>query len=185
MFGFGPFRATVAIARMLRLFILRHAKAEPLIPGKEDHERQLAPRGREDAGKMGTHLAQQKLVPEFALLSSAQRVQETWQYLSPPLPRQPQTATEPKLYNASPETLLDAVRAFPETVKSAAVVGHNPGLHGLALGLIPSGSAGQQKIYNEGLPTTGLVIVDFPVDRWRDIQPQTGGLTLFLAPSDL
>ena len=63
---------------MLRLLLLRHAKAERGQPGGRDHERALAQRGRDDAPRLGAYLVRHKLVPDLALVSTAARTRETW-----------------------------------------------------------------------------------------------------------
>ena len=46
------------------------------------------------------------------------------------------------------------------------VVGHNPGLHDLAVQLIASGDVEARERVTEKLPTSGLVVIDFPFDDW-------------------
>ena len=41
---------------MKRLYLLRHAKAEPAEPGQDDHARALTVRGMHDAGAMARYL---------------------------------------------------------------------------------------------------------------------------------
>jgi hypothetical protein len=43
-------------------------------------------------------------------------------------------------------------------------VGHNPGLHETARLLIAAGDVEIRERLNEGLPTAGLALIDFPVD---------------------
>ena len=67
---------------MKRLLLLRHAKsAWP--DGVEDHDRPLSDRGRRDAPRMGAYIAAAGLRPDFALVSSARRTQETWALVAP------------------------------------------------------------------------------------------------------
>ena len=42
---------------------------------------------------------------------------------------------EDQLYLASSEDILELIQAMPDTVASALVIGHNPGLHDCALAL--------------------------------------------------
>lgn len=67
---------------MKQLLLLRHAKsAWP--DGVADHDRPLADRGRRDAPRMGAYIAKAGLQPDFALVSSALRTQETWGLVAP------------------------------------------------------------------------------------------------------
>jgi phosphohistidine phosphatase len=62
------------------------------------------------------------------------------------------------------------------------VVAHNPGLHEVALMLIASGDIDARERLNEKLPTAGLVIIDFAIDDWSRLHPQSGRLERFVSP---
>ena len=61
---------------MLRLLLLRHAKAVPF-RGSRDHDRALTERGRSDAGLLGAFIATDGLTPRIAIHSGARRTRET------------------------------------------------------------------------------------------------------------
>lgn len=168
---------------MRRLLILRHSKAEALPQGGEDHQRGLTPRGHADAARMGQFLASHRLVPNLAVLSSARRVQETWASATATMKGAPRALTEPHLYNASFETILGVIQALPDT-PSAVIVAHNPGLHETAMRLVASGAPDAREQLSEGLPTSGLVIIEFPL-AWHEIAPATGRLERFVTPGTL
>ena len=65
------------------------------------------------------------------------------------------------------------------------MIGHNPGLHELALMLIASGDIEARERLREKLPTAGLVIVDFPIDDWGKLHPRSGRLERFVSPKTL
>ena len=56
------------------------------------------------------------------------------------------------------------------------LVGHNPGMHELALMLTGSGDAAGRKALDDNLPTSGLAIFDFEVDDWADVAFRRGRL---------
>ena len=62
------------------LVLMRHAKAEssPSGPIGGDIGRRLTERGRDDAAAAGRWLAEIGCVPDHALVSAAERTQETW-----------------------------------------------------------------------------------------------------------
>jgi phosphohistidine phosphatase len=62
------------------------------------------------------------------------------------------------------------------------VVGHNPGMHELALTLTGSGDAAAKKALEDNLPTAGLAIFDFATDDWNDVAFRRGKLVLFTSP---
>jgi phosphohistidine phosphatase len=170
---------------MPRLLILRHAKAEAASPAGGDHERPLAARGHDDAAKIGAYLRNADLAPKVAVLSSARRVQETWAGIVAELPLKPSSQTERQLYNATPEDILAVIRAIPGGESPAIVVGHNPGLHAIALYLIASGDAAARERLASGFPTSGLVVIDFPATSWSVVAPRSGKLQHFVSPSTL
>ncbi len=169
------------ITAMRRLMLLRHAKTERAAPGERDRDRKLMKRGRADASAIGAYMAHHGFLPDLALVSSAKRAQETWALVTPAFAKAPRTITDERIYNASPEALIGAIG---ETRKAhtLAVIGHNPGLHNLALQLIAGGDVGMRKELNEKLPTSGLVVIDLPVDDWALLHPHAGRLERFVSP---
>ena len=162
--------------------LLRHAKTERAEPGGRDRDRKLMKRGRDDATVIGNYMSDHGLVPDLAIVSPAARAQETWALVAAGFAKAPRMATDGRIYDAIPETLINLIG---ETRKAPAllVVGHNPGLHDLALQLIASGerrkSRGQ---INEKLPTSGLVVIDLPLDDWSALHPHVGRLERFVSP---
>lgn len=126
---------------MNRLIIMRHGKAERSSPGG-DFERGLTTRGASDATLMGRVLAEAGLVPDLALVSSARRTRETWAAASTAFPPARCLLLRP-LYHATAEVVLAEVEAQGEAVGTVMVVGHNPGLHDLTIGLLRQGGAGE------------------------------------------
>ncbi len=169
------------ITAMRRLMLLRHAKTERAVPGERDRDRKLMKRGRADAPVVGAYMAHHGLVPDFALVSPAKRAQETWALVAAAFAKAPRTVSDERIYNAIPETLIGVIG---ETRKAhtLVVVGHNPGLHDLALQLIASGDVDMREQLNEKLPTSGLVVIDLPVDDWSLLHPHAGRLERFVSP---
>ena len=79
--------------------------------------------------------------------------------------------------------LLGVIGDAHKKVHTLIVVGHNPGLHDLALVLIASGEAKARERITEKMPTSGLVVIDLPLDDWSLIQAQPGRLERFVSPS--
>jgi len=65
------------------------------------------------------------------------------------------------------------------------MVGHNPGLHDAARLLIAAGDVAARERLNEGLPTSGLLVIDFAGTDWKSLQPRSGRLERFIAPRSL
>jgi phosphohistidine phosphatase len=66
--------------------------------------------------------------------------------------------------------------------KRLMVVGHNPGMHELALALAGNGDATAKKALEHNLPTTGLAIFDFTIDDWNEVAFRRGTLVRFTTP---
>jgi phosphohistidine phosphatase len=87
------------------------------------------------------------------------------------------------LYGADPTQLLLSIRmAAADDPKRLMLVGHNPGMHELALTLAGSGDAAGRRALGENLPTAGLAVFDFAVDDWNDVAFRRGKLLLFVSP---
>jgi phosphohistidine phosphatase len=166
---------------MRRLLILRHAKTERAAPGERDRDRKLTERGRTDAPIIGAYLVHHDLVPDLALVSPATRAVETWALVASAFPKTPRVIPEDRIYNASASALAEIVRET-RGAPSLLIVGHNPGLHDLAVQLIASGDAETRERVNEKLPTSGLVVIDFPFTEWARLRANTGRLERFVSP---
>ena len=170
---------------MRRLMLLRHAKTETDAPSGKDQDRRLDDRGRSDAADVGAWMAKHRHVPDLVLVSTAVRAQQTWHIVTAAMKAmsQPQVADLPELYGAGPSQLLQIIHAVDsENPQRLLVVGHNPGMHELALGLIGSGDAAGRKVLSENLPTSGMAVIDFPILDWNDVSFRGGRLELFVSP---
>lgn len=122
---------------MHQLFLLRHARAESASAKISDHDRPLTPEGRQDAGRIGKAMRAAGLAPDVVLVSTSMRTQQTLETLEQHAvwDEWPNIDALPQLYMATPPQILNTLHDLPETVRSVLVVGHNPGLHMLALQL--------------------------------------------------
>ncbi|MCS7268215.1 MAG: histidine phosphatase family protein [Geminicoccaceae bacterium] len=171
---------------MRELLLFRHAKSAWDDPTLLDHERDLAPRGRKAAPRMGRLIAAQGLVPDLVLCSTAKRAVRTWELAAAELPRPVEVKRLASLYLAPPSRLLRIVRRQPDAVHRLLVVGHDPGLHRLALALVGEEDA---HVRNSGLiekfPTAALARIALPVEHWSEVGPGAGRLLAFYKPRAL
>ena len=119
---------------MRRVILLRHAKSSWDDPSLTDRERPLARRGRKDAPRMGKFLRKAGFVPDTVLCSSARRARDTWSLVADKLGKAPKPAIEEGLFMVAPRRLLARLRRLDDASETVLVVGHNPGLEGLAAG---------------------------------------------------
>src|SRR5262245_40648544 len=101
----------------MRLILLRHAKTEKAEPGQRDQERILTARGRSDAQVVGAYMARHKLVPDLAVVSSAQRTRQTWERLHPALAAEVPVSYEDRLYAAGANAILAVARETKSSVR--------------------------------------------------------------------
>jgi phosphohistidine phosphatase len=170
---------------MRRLLLFRHAKAESSETGREDRTRGLIERGRRDAVRIGAYMETHSLMPNRVIVSPAKRAQETWKHAADRLKPSQDATTVEKLYNAPAQTLFDLIKNTPATARTVLVVGHNPGLHEVALMLVASGDIDARERLCEKLPTSGLVVIDFAFDDWSQLHPRSGRLERFVSPKSL
>ena len=169
------------IAAMRRLMLMRHAKTERAEPGERDRDRKLTKRGRSDAPVIAAYMAHHGLVPDLALVSPAARTQETWALVAPAFAKAPRVMKDERIYDASPERLFNVI-AQTRGAHSLLVIGHNPSLHDVAMQLIATGDAEVRERAAEKLPTSGLVVIDCPIDDWSHLHPRSGRLERFITP---
>jgi phosphohistidine phosphatase len=171
---------------MRRLIILRHAKADPRHRGDaRDRERKLAPRGLEDAPRLGHYLAEQGIGIDMALVSDSARTQETFALAGAAYGRPIPLRLEPGMYDASASSLLTLVRASDDDIASLLLVGHNPGFAELANALAGTGEDKALSLMRSKFPTAALAIVDFDVAHWAEIALGGGRLERFVTPAML
>jgi phosphohistidine phosphatase len=167
---------------MRRLLLLRHAKTERAEPGERDRDRKLMERGRADATVIGNYLVRHRLVPDLVLASPALRAQETWAPIAAAFAKTPPVVTDARIYNAGSEALAELIQESSGGIRTLLVIGHNPGLHDLALQLIGSGDVRGRAALSEKLPTSGLVVIDFASDDWSLLHEHAGRLDRFVSP---
>ncbi len=170
---------------MRRLMLLRHAKAERSQPGERDRERRLADRGRRDAPRIGAYMARHGFIPDAAMVSPAARTRATWDLVAKALGEPPDATLDDRLYDASPGDIIAVIKDAGGEADALLVVGHNPGLHELAVGLIASGDRDTRERLGEGLPTSALVVIDLMLKAWTELRPRSGRLERFVTPRQL
>ncbi len=165
-----------------RIVLLRHAKADwPSVP---DKERPLADRGRMDAPAAGQWLAGTGIMPHLTLCSPATRTRETWKLVAHELPKRPKTVYEERLYEATVGDLLALLNETDEDTTDVLLVGHNPGMHGLADAL--AGEADPEtlgRIRRAGFPTSAIAVLEF-AGSWKRVEHGVARLTSYWAPHD-
>jgi phosphohistidine phosphatase len=116
------------------LHLLRHAKSS-WKEDVEDHQRPLNRRGRQAARLVGRHLPATAGAIDLVLCSSAARTRETLDLVLAEFAPRPRCLIEDALYLAAREELIERLQRLAESDINVLLIGHNPGLHELAVAL--------------------------------------------------
>jgi phosphohistidine phosphatase len=167
---------------MKRLYLLRHAKSSWDDPTLSDHDRPLAPRGRQAARVMAKHLRRKGISPQLVLCSPSRRTRQTLKRIAPALAESADVQIRSELYAASAADLLEVLRELPDEVESVMLIGHNPGLEDLAVSL--GGDGREIARVREKFPTAALATLEFSAG-WRELAPGSAELVDFVKPKEL
>lgn len=148
------------------LVVMRHAEAGNA-PGLPDRERPLTDRGEHDARAAGKIIG--GLKPDLVVCSPAVRTRRTAELLGLDAP----VETEREIWEAHPEELLDLLRRVDPDVRTLVLVGHNPGVYQLVLGLI--GSDDPPPGFPPGFPPGTAAVIRLP-GSWAEADFGTGRL---------
>jgi phosphohistidine phosphatase len=137
---------------MHRLHLLRHAKSS-WKEDVEDRERRLNRRGREAARRVGRRMPATVGELDLVLCSSAVRTRETLELVLAHYKVRPRILIEDELYAASSQKLMDRLRQLDEDDRNVLLIGHNPGLHELAITLANTNSVSFRVLASGKFPT--------------------------------
>lgn len=160
------------------LVLLRHAKSG-YPDGVADHDRPLAPRGIREAGLAGDWLREHLPDIGAVLCSTATRTRSTLELTGVNAP----VRYAERLYDATPGAVLDEINAVTEDVATLLVVGHEPTMSQLALGL--AGVRGtdpraEARVATK-FPTSGIAVLQVE-GVWRDLRLGGAALVDFHVP---
>jgi len=166
------------------LHLLRHAKSVPEDDGTGDHLRQLNRKGREDARLVGASLPAALGALDLVLCSTALRTRETASLVLAGFAGPPPVAFEDGLYLASVPELLRRLRRLDEGTRNVLLIGHNPGLHELALALAAAGSPSYAALADGKFPTAARA--SFAIDTgWAELGRSRHTLRDYVTPKSL
>ena len=171
---------------MRQLLLLRHAKSSWDDPQLSDHARPINLRGRQAAAAMAAEIKRLRLNPDLVLVSSARRTLQTLAALDP-WDNPPRIEPMDALYLASQGDLLDVLRGVAPAAQCVLLVGHNPGLHELAMLLAQAHAPVADKQMQRlaaGYPSGALCEFAVAVP-WSGLGDAGARLTRFLVPTDL
>ncbi|MEA2857924.1 MAG: phosphohistidine phosphatase, partial [Methylobacteriaceae bacterium] len=145
----------------------------------------LTNRGEEDSKRIGRYLSDEQLLPDLAIASDSRRTRQTLDLALKAANQHPRTRLERAVYLAEAHTLLDLIRRTPADIRALMIIGHAPGMADLATLLTGFGDRYAFARMNTKFPTSGLAVLDFPVERWEEVAEHEGRLDRFITPASL
>lgn len=159
------------------LVLMRHAKSDWGDPSLADHDRPLNRRGKRDSPRMAQWLAETGFMPDVVLSSSSTRTRETIGLMIEQWGAEPTVSFSKELYLATPDTILECIRAEAVEAQCLMVLAHNPSISYLASLL--SGDSIE-------MPTAAVAVFKVEVDQWHDMRESTPiELTEYMRPKAL
>jgi phosphohistidine phosphatase len=160
------------------LLLMRHAKSD-YPDGVDDHDRPLARRGVREAGVAGDWLRANVPVIDEVLCSTATRARQTLARTGIDAP----VRYNERLYGATPGTMIDEINEVADTVNTLLVVGHEPTMSAVAIGL--AGTQGTdatavQRI-SDKFPTSAIAVLTLAGD-WKSLELNRAALVGFHVP---
>ena len=165
------------------LHLLRHAKSGR-DEGVEDRDRTLSKRGREAARAIGKRLPRAIGAIDLVLCSSSARTRETADLVLAAFDARPRVLFEDGLYLVGEAALLRRLRRLDEASGSVLVIGHNPGLHRLAVALAAPKSPQFAALAEGKFPTTARASLRIDTD-WAGLERGQNYLTAYVTPKSL
>jgi phosphohistidine phosphatase len=162
------------------LVLMRHAKSD-YPNGVVDHDRPLAARGIREAALAGEWLRANLPAIDLVLCSSATRTRQT---LDRTEISAPVTYSE-RLYGATAGTMIDEINQVADDVATLLVVGHEPTMSHVALGLAEPDNSDHEaaKRISMKFPTSAIAVLSVPSGwPWSELQLSSAELTSFHVP---
>lgn len=158
---------------MKTVYIVRHAKAEGVLTS--DRDRKLTKAGIEDAKKMAKKLNMLGELPDYIVSSPARRALKTAKIFAEKFGYPVENiGLRDVIYESGPKDILRLIQRLDEKYQSVYIFGHNPVLSELANMLAIN--------FDQNLPKCGIVALDFPNMKWKDVYELRGSLRLYASP---
>ena len=156
---------------MKNVLLMRHAKSSWKDSSLPDHQRPLNKRGTRDAPRMGKFLQGQGISLDAILCSTAVRARETAVGLLKKYTFEGEVQYFDDLYQAGPEMIISILNKLPESIDTAMVIGHNPGMDDFL-----------EMVCDEcgHMPTASVAYIKYPIERWLDLRTETMGELVYL-----
>lgn len=160
---------------MKKLYVMRHAKSSWDDCALSDFERPLNERGLRTAPLVGELMKQNQFQIDIIISSPAERARQTAVKVKEAASFGSDVIFDEKIYEASPQRLLNILSEIVPTISAVLLVGHNPGLEDLIR--ILTGAL-------EPMPTAALAVIDLNIENWNELTADTGKLVKVFRPKE-
>jgi len=174
-----------ATASTKTLYLLRHAKSSWSEPELADFDRPLNKRGRKARYAMAQYMDDKGYIPEIIICSTAKRAAMTLDAIRPVAGKTCEIRMDDGLYLADPKALAHRIEQIDPGINSVLMIGHNPGLHMLALALAQPATSEDYGGLQIKYPTAALCVLRARQEKWAPVEPKSYELLDFTVPRSL
>ena len=157
---------------MKTLLLMRHAKSDWEADYDSDHDRPLNDRGLKSARLMGRVLADEGLVPDLIISSTALRARSTAELAAETGNWDSELVLDRSLYDEGPKGVLERGASAPN-VNRLMLVGHQP-----TWSMLVAAVTGERA----DMKTATVAVIDLDIESWADLPDASGTLTRVLEP---
>lgn len=158
---------------MKKLLLVRHAKAVH-DDSYGDFERPLKHSGMRDATIMAERIESAGEIPQILITSPSLRTLATANILSEHLSLH-KPLEDPRIYDASQQSLLYVINEFPDNHDFIGLVGHNPGIAQLVHYF-----TGEIREVSPG----AVILIRFEFESWKELTFDSGHVEWFSSPKE-
>ena len=123
---------------------------------------------------MGEVLLKKGITPDLILSSPAKRAKKTAKKIAKKVGYSIDNIIyEKRLYEATKDDIKDCIKNVANDIDSVFLVSHNPALNDISKEFVD---------FNENIVTSGIVAIEFRIDRWRDLNKNSAKFLFFEYP---
>jgi phosphohistidine phosphatase len=147
---------------MKHLLLVRHAKSSWANIGQDDFDRPLNDRGNKDAPAMAERIKKKGVEIDQFISSPALRAITTAMYFAKAYHQAANIVQLDHLYHAPAAAYYQAIQNIDDSIKTAAIFAHNPGItdfiNELDVSFVPN------------MPTCGVFAIKININHWVDFK---------------
>jgi phosphohistidine phosphatase len=172
-------------APLRTLYLLRHAKSSWQDKAMADFDRPLNKRGLQARIDIAQYMDRMGYRPDVILCSTAKRAAMTLEPVRQAAGGACKVTMDEGLYLADPKALAHRVAEIKPAHKSVMLIGHNSGMHMLALALAAPSATPAFTTLQLKFPTAALCVLQTTQSGWKPVAPNSYRLVDFVLPREL